>query len=562
MKPNKPIHLHHSRIRWALCLTALLLGALAASVRAAAPTLSASLIAKLTAGDGAAKSYFGATYNGISLSADGNTALVGSFYADTPGGTDAGSAYVFVRSGTTWTQQAKLTAGDGASPDYFGSSVSLSADGNTALVGSFLDDTPGGMDAGSAYVFVRSGTSWSQQAQLTASDAAARDWFGFSVCISGDGSTAVVGACLADTTAGAYAGSAYVFGRSGTTWSQQAKLTADDAAAGDQFGICVSVSSDGTTALVGAYGADTPGGTDPGSAYVFVRSATSWSQQAKLTAGDGASSDYFGNSVSLSGDGNIALVGAFYADTPGGTDAGSAYVFARSGTTWNQQAKLAAGDGAAGDNFGSSVTVSADGTTAAVGAYYADTAAGADAGSAYVYRLDMPNQPPTATNFVVGTLTNTSTTIALAKLLRGANANDPDGDTVSVSAVSPTSAHGGSVILGATTLTYTPLPGYSGTDSFTYTVSDGHGGTVTAQVLITVREYNSSATQLGLTAISGGWRFSFAGVAGRTYRVQRAPSPTGAWEAAASVVMPASGVGTYDDTNPPAGTGFYRAVNP
>ena len=172
------------------------------------------------------------------------------------------------------------------------------------------------------------------------------------------------------------------------------------------------------------------------------------------------------------------------------------------------------------------------------------------------------NLPPTTANFAAGTLRNVPTTIALAKLLKGAKASDPDGDTVVVSAVSPSSIQGGTVTLRATTLTYTPPANYSGADAFDFTVSDGQGGTATAQLLVTVREYDSSATQLGLAAMSGGWHFSFAGVSGRTYRVQRATSATGPWTDAASVVMPASGVGTYDDTNPPGGTGFYRAVYP
>ena len=176
--------------------------------------------------------------------------------------------------------------------------------------------------------------------------------------------------------------------------------------------------------------------------------------------------------------------------------------------------------------------------------------------------VNRANQPPTVTNYVAGTLTNTPTTIALAKLLKGAKASDPDGDTVVVSAVSPSSMHGGQVALQTTTLTYAPPTGYSGADAFDFTVSDGHGGTATAQLLITVREYNSSATQLGLKTISGGWRFSFAGVSGRTYRVQRAPAADGPWADATSILMPASGMATYDDTNPPPGTGFYRAVNP
>ncbi len=297
---------------------------------------------------------------------------------------DQNAAYPVTVDPLFTTQEAKLTAGDGAAFDHFGYAVSLSADGNTALVGAPGDDTPAGADAGSAYVFARSGSSWTQQAQLTAGDGAAWDGFGSRVNLSGDGNTALVGADFGDTPAGAGAGSAYVFARSGSSWNEQAKLTAGDGAAEDCFGNAVSLSGDGNTALVGAEYGDTPAGTNAGSAYVFGRSGSSWSQQAKLTAGDGA----VGLAVSLSGDGNTALVGAPEDETPAGANAGSAYVFGRSGSSWSQQAKLTAGDGAAGDCFGLAVNLSGDGNTALVGARWHDTPAGADAGSAYVFRLE------------------------------------------------------------------------------------------------------------------------------------------------------------------------------
>src|SRR6266540_2518832 len=320
------------------------------------PTLSQE--AKLTAGDAASGDQFGAAV-GIS----GETAVVGAPVDDTAAGPNAGSAYVFVRSGTGWSQQAKLTASDAAAGDIFGFSVAVT--GDTDVVGASGDN----MLAGSAYVFVRSGTSWSQQAKLTASDAAASDTFGLSVAVSGD--TAVVGAISDDTDAGPDAGSAYVFVRSGTGWSQQAKLTASDAASGDRFGDAVGIS--GNTVVVGASDA----ASDAGSAYVFVRSGTSWSQQAMLTASDAAASDLFGRSVAVSGD--TAVVGAISDDTDAGPDAGSAYVFVRSGTGWSQQAKLTASDAASGDRFGDAVGISGD--TAVVGAQFGDTIAG----SAYVF---------------------------------------------------------------------------------------------------------------------------------------------------------------------------------
>jgi hypothetical protein len=322
--------------------------------------------AKLLASDGATFDL-----SGLSVAVSGNTALVGSSRNDDKG-TDAGAVYVFVRSGTSWIQQAKLTADDAAANDSFGITVALS--GDTALIGAKFDDNVAS-DAGAAYIFVRTGTSWAQQAKLVASDAAAADQLGASVALEGD--TAVVGT-IEDDDHGDRSGSAYVFVRSGTSWTQQAKLTPTDGATADQFGVSVSVS--GNTAVVGTWGDDDLGNSS-GSAYVFVRSGTSWTQQAKLLAGDGAAADQFGVSVSVSGD--TALIGANLDDDDAhGSDAGSAYVFVRSGTTWTQQAKLTATDGAGGDNFGDNVALQGD--TALLGVPF-DSDLGAQSGSAYVF---------------------------------------------------------------------------------------------------------------------------------------------------------------------------------
>ena len=330
--------------------------------------------AKLTADDAAASNFFGS-----SVAVSGETAVVGAF-GDGDAGSFSGSAYVFVRSGAAWTQQAKLTASDAAAFDQFGFSVAVS--GETAVVGAFFDDD-GGSDSGSAYVFVRSGAAWTQQAKLTASDAAEGDNFGRSVAVSGE--TAVVGASANDD-AGSNSGSAYVFVRSGAAWTQQAKLTASDAAEGDNFGRSVAVS--GETAVVGA-SANDDAGSNSGSAYVFVRSGAAWTQQAKLTASDAAEGDNFGTSVAVSGE--TAVVGANANDDAGSTS-GSAYVFVRSGTAWTQQAKLTADDNAEGDNFGISVAVS--GETAVVGAHLDDDG-GSNSGSAYVYaELGLEAAPP------------------------------------------------------------------------------------------------------------------------------------------------------------------------
>ena len=299
----------------------------------------------------------------VSLSSDGSTALVGAQSKSSA----AGAAYIFTRSGSTWTQQAKLTASDAAGNDYFGVSVSLSSDGSTALVGARGKSS----NAGAAYVFTKSGSTWTEQQKITASDAAAGDYFGHSVSLSSDGSTALVGA-YGKSSLHTSDGAAYIFTRSGSTWTQQAKLTASDAVVNDYFGYSVSLSSDGSTALVGAYYKS----TDTGAAYIFTKSGSTWSQQQKITASDAVTGDRFGYSVSLSADGSTALVGAHRKYS----NIGAAYIFTRSGSTWTQQSILTASD-AANDYFGWSVSLSGDGSTALVGAAYKSS----NTGAAYIF---------------------------------------------------------------------------------------------------------------------------------------------------------------------------------
>jgi len=313
---------------------------------------------KLTASDAAADDAFG-----ISVSLCGDTALIGSHWDDDQGHM-SGSAYVFVRSGASWVQQAKLTGSLAAAGSQFGRSVSLCDD--TALVGA---PHMAGGPADPAYVFVRSGTSWSQQAELTPSTPLLGDGFGRSVSLSGD--TALVGT----PGPGGKPGAAYVFVRSGSIWTQQAKLVASDGSPNDEFGDAVAL--DGDTVLVGRQG-DNDAGPASGSAYVLVRSGSTWSQQAKLVAPGGSAWEYFGGSVAI--DGDTALVGATgsYAIWP---LAGAAYVFARSGTAWSHQAVLT-GSPITGAAFGSSVSL--DGEKALIGAEFDDLGNGST-GAAYLF---------------------------------------------------------------------------------------------------------------------------------------------------------------------------------
>jgi hypothetical protein len=335
--------------------------------------------AKLTASDGAEGDSFG-----WSVSISGDTVVVGARYDDDHG-TSSGAAYIFDRNqgGTSnWGLVKKLTASDGATEDYFGDPVAV--DGDLLVVGAAYDDDKG-ENSGSAYLFARNqggNGSWGLVKKLTASDGAPGDAFGIWVALDGD--TVVVGA-YRDDDHGTDSGAAYVFDRDeggADQWGQVAKLTAADGATLDWFGVRVSISGD--TVVVGAP-TDDDLGSESGSAYVFGRNhggADQWGQVRKLTASDGALEDRFGYAVAISGD--DLVVGA-YQDDDQGTDSGAAYLFDRNAggaDSWGQVEKLLASDGAAGDYFGNAVAIAGD--VVVVGANLDDDH-GTDSGAAYVF---------------------------------------------------------------------------------------------------------------------------------------------------------------------------------
>jgi hypothetical protein len=339
---------------------------------------------KLAAGDGNPDDKFAET---VAISGDGTTILSGAPGDDNSNWDEAGSAYVFTRSGRSWTQQAKLKQEDRLYDDAFGDAVGLSGDGSTALIGAPQDRDSNGRQSGAAYVFTRNGEGWTQEAKLDPKDGDADDFFGFSVAVSDDASTGIVAAPADEDPNGERAGSAYVFERDGSEWVQQAKLVPDDGSEGDLFGKSVTVSKTGATALIGAWRVAAQNKKQSGAAYLFEREDRSWRQQARLAANDGDAYDRFGGSVSISGAGSTAVVGTPRDADPNGSGAGSAYIFGRSAGTWRQDSKLAATDGAESDGFGDTVAVSGDGSVAVVGAKSDETTAGDGAGSAYVYTL-------------------------------------------------------------------------------------------------------------------------------------------------------------------------------
>lgn len=331
---------------------------------------------KLVASDAADHDWFG---HSVSLFVD--RALVGSHFDDCGAGSQCGSAYVFAFDGSSWVEEQKLTASDTAPSDIFGFSVSLSD--NRALIGANGHSCTAGFGCGSVYVFVYDGSNWIEEQRLTASDADVRDQFGHSVSLSGD--RALIGSFFDDCAAGLDCGSAYVFAFDGSIWTEEQKLTAAEADANDFFGISVSLSDD--RALIGAHLDDCAAGHSCGSAYVFAYDDNSWTEQQKLTASYPDDADRFGYSVSLSGD--RALVGADGDDCAAGVNCGAAYVFAYDGSIWNEEQILTASDAAVRDWFGHSVSLSGD--VALIGAYADDCAAGDACGSAYVFEDIQPS---------------------------------------------------------------------------------------------------------------------------------------------------------------------------
>lgn len=300
------------------------------------------------ASDGASGDQFGYS---VAVSADGSTVVVGADTDDVGSNANQGSAYVYRWNGSSWVQVPKLTASDGAASDYFGWSVAVSEDGNTVVVGAVGDDS----SKGSAYVYRWNGSSYSQvEPKLQASDGALNDYFGCSVTVSANGDTVVVGAYRHDSNKG----SAYVYRWNGSSYLQTEKLTGG--AAGDWFGSSVAVSADGSTVVIGALGVN----SSIGAAYVYRWNGSSYVQAETLTASGGTSGDSFGNSVAVSGDGGIVVVGASN-DNEMGMYSGSSWVYRWNGSSYEQARKLT---GTTGEQLGTNVAVSSDGTAVAVGA--------------------------------------------------------------------------------------------------------------------------------------------------------------------------------------------------
>jgi hypothetical protein len=344
----------------------------------------------------------------------------------------AGAIYVFTRNGTRWSQQAYIKAsntgeagegdnfGDG---DQFGFSVAISGDGNTVVAGANAEDSNATgingnqndnsmISAGAAYVFTRTGNAWTQQAYVKPTNTFGGTQFGYAVALNRDGNTMAITSYdeggISRMVNGPQmrgrngSGAVYIFYRDAGKWTQGAYLKAENAEQNDSMGVSVDISDDGTTVVSGALdedclatgvnptdpscGQDMMSDTSAGAAYVFVRTDGEWKQQAYIKASNTGKNDIFASRLALSGDGNTVALAAQLEDSnakgingdqanDAATEAGAVYVFTRSGGTWTQLAYVKAANNEAFDEFGSSVSLSGDGRTLAVGARAEDSAA-------------------------------------------------------------------------------------------------------------------------------------------------------------------------------------------
>lgn len=284
------------------------------------------------------------------VSADGSVVAVGVYFADVGAQTDAGAVYVY--SGANWATETKLVASDGVGTDHFGTGLWMSSDGSVIVTTADRANV-GGNDRGAVYVY--SGANWATETKLVASDGADGDDLGLTVMMSADGSVIATGSPRANL-GGLDRGAVYVY--SGVNWATETKITASDGADSDLFGGYVAISADGSTVVTGAYAKNSA----RGQAYIYY--GTNWATEKILTASDGESSDAFGSSVAVSSDGAIVAIGAYLEDGVGGTNRGAVYVY--SGVNWGGEQKIVDAAPVDSDFFGAGIGIDPDGKFIAV----------------------------------------------------------------------------------------------------------------------------------------------------------------------------------------------------
>lgn len=320
---------------------------------------------QLSASDPDSLSNFG---RAIAISDDGTRIFVGAPYSG------FGAVYVFAQGDSGWEEEAKLEVIEGCGSLFncrFGWAISTSAAGDLALVGA-PDDRVSGVRHGSLNVFRQAAQRWEPVAKLAASGGS---YVGIDAALSADGLRAF---------AGTHHGRVYVFDETDGDWTQTAALSASDAEPDNRFGNEIAITPDGDWLLVGADGADDVGSSS-GAAYVFEFEGDEWAERQRLTASDAADQDFFGSGVALTADASTLIIGALGQDA-GSLDSGAAYVFVRDGDVWEEHTVIVPSDPGERDFFGTSISVTPDGSLALFGVW-TDDDMGDTSGSAYVYDL-------------------------------------------------------------------------------------------------------------------------------------------------------------------------------
>ncbi len=315
--------------------------------------------AELLASNGAANDNFGFR---VAMNSVGNTVIISAYNKTIGANSGQGAAYIFTETNGVWTQQAELTAADGAAGDNFSFYVAIDSLGITTAISAWTKTINGNGGQGAVYVFTLSNGTWIQQAELTATNGASGDRLGTEIYLTADGTGLIASAYLKTIGANANQGAAYIFNKSGGVWSQTAELTASDGAANDYFGWSTSINANGTIAIVGAGNKTNGANANQGAAYVFIQVNGVWTQQAKLLANDGAANDIFGGACAINSVGDIVAVGAPQKTIGANANQGAAYIFIEVNGTWLQQTRLTAPDGASGDTFGASPSLNASGS--------------------------------------------------------------------------------------------------------------------------------------------------------------------------------------------------------
>lgn len=330
------------------------------------PTDGRDGVARIVATDGATRDRFGYS---LDITNDGRTLIVGATLDTNSNGRMAGGVYVFRRDEDGWHQSAKLTADDGDRGDWFGSAVSISDDGDIALVGAQAENDPNGAESGAVYVYHFEETDWQQRQKLIAPDGDSFDQFSRSVELTPDGTTAFIGAPFKENSSGNETGAIYEYRREPDGWTLVNTLVPSDWDLNGSFGSTLDISNGGQRLFISGSIVSEPDESETAAAvFVVEKAGKQWVRRGTLTASDGDPRDFFGETILATDHGQSVLVGAPNDEDPHGEHSGSVYLFEERPDDWHQQQNLTAAEGGRGDRFGLSIETWRDTSTILVGA--------------------------------------------------------------------------------------------------------------------------------------------------------------------------------------------------